>query len=54
MGMGTASEARWLGAILASWAGVSIDRGYNDAFDQADPAELPTLDAPERDSMNTP
>lgn len=46
VGLGTASEARWLGPILASWAGVSVERSHSAAFEEADPAELPTLDAP--------
>lgn len=44
-GLGSPDEARWLGPLLAKWAGKPLTRGHGAAFDEADPAELPTLDA---------
>jgi hypothetical protein len=40
-GMTTPSEARWLGPLLAQWAGLPLKRGFGPAFEEADPAELP-------------
>lgn len=43
-GIGSAAEARWLGPMLAAWAGVPLKRGYGEGLDEADPEELPGLD----------
>jgi hypothetical protein len=42
-GLGTPDEARWLGPLLANWAGVTLGRGFDASNDEADAAELPTL-----------
>jgi hypothetical protein len=47
-GLHTAAEARWLGPLLADWAGVPLERGFAAGFEEADPAELPDPDAPAR------
>lgn len=44
-GMHSPEEARWLGPLLAKWAGVPLKRGFGAQFEEADPDELPTLDA---------
>lgn len=40
-GLSTPAEARWLGPLLAGWAGLPLQRGFGPAFEEADPAELP-------------
>ena len=43
-GMGSAAEARWLGAWVSRWAGIPLKRGFGAAFVEADEKELPSLD----------
>lgn len=43
-GMGTEAEARWLGPLFAQWAEVPLKRTHGAGFDEADAAELPSLD----------
>lgn len=43
-GLGSPAEARWLGPLLAKWAGVPLRRGHGAGFEEADAAELPPLD----------
>lgn len=43
-GMDTKAEAQWLGPWVTEWAGVSLKRGFGDAYQEADEKELPQLD----------
>lgn len=43
-GQGSPEEARWLGPLLAKWADKPLRRGFGAEFDEADPADLPSLD----------
>lgn len=45
-GLHTEAEARWLGPLLATWAGVPLRRGFAAGFEETDAAELPDLDGP--------
>jgi hypothetical protein len=40
-GLHSPEEARWLGPLLAGWAGVPLKRGFGPALDEADPQDLP-------------
>ena len=51
-GLSSEAEARWLGPLLAEWAGVKLKRGHGPAFEEADPAELPDL-SDEKDGSPT-
>jgi hypothetical protein len=42
-GMHTPDEARWLGPLLATWAGVRLQRSFAEELEEADPDELPEL-----------
>ena len=44
-GQGSVEEARWLGPLLAEWAGVPSTRGFGSEFEEADEKELPSLEA---------
>lgn len=41
-GMHTPEEAKWLAPLLSRWAGVPVRKGFGPAFEEADPAELPS------------
>lgn len=42
-GFGSPEEARWLGAWLADWTGLTAKRGFSSSFEEADEKELPDL-----------
>jgi hypothetical protein len=44
-GLHTPAEAAWLGPLLAQWSDKPLRRGFGPAFDEADAAGLPGLDA---------
>ena len=40
-GLHSPQERRWLGPLLAEWAGVPLQRGFSASAEEAAPAELP-------------
>jgi hypothetical protein len=42
-GLATREEARWLGPLFGTWAGVPLQRGFASGFQEADRDELPAL-----------
>ena len=42
-GLCSEGEARWLGPLIATWAGVKLQRGFGPAFEEADVSELPDV-----------
>ena len=44
-GQRSVEEARWLGPLLAKWAGVPLTRSFGGGLEEADEKELPSLDA---------
>ncbi len=42
--MRSPEEARWLGPLLAEWAGVAVTRGFGSGFEEADEKEMPSLE----------
>ncbi len=44
-GTHTREEAQWLATVLASWAGVPVERGVGAGSDEADADEVPSLPA---------
>lgn len=43
-GMRSPEEARWLGPLVAEWAGVAVRREFGSGFEEADEKEMPSLD----------